>query len=134
MNDLFNQNASNSNLPSQTTKLESIQDLNAMVSRLSSEVYSLGMLAQELMNNDTLEAPKPVPNKRAHSLTSQDRERIKLITNQWLTLDVMHALLGRKKSTVHELLWKLRRNSNFTVTALKLNGRSKMYRITEVAA
>lgn len=134
MNDLFNQNASNSNLPSQTTKLESIQDLNAMVSRLSSEVYSLGMLAQELMNNDTLEAPKPVPNKRAHSLTSQDRERIKLITNQWLTLDVMHALLGRKKSTVHELLWKLRRNSNFTVTALNLNGRSKMYRITEVAA
>ena len=134
MNDLFNQNASNSNLPSQTTKLESIQDLNAMVSRLSSEVYSLGMLAQELMNNDTVEAPKPVPNKRAHSLTSQDRERIKLITNQWLTLDVMHALLGRKKSTVHELLWKLRRNSNFTVTALNLNGRSKMYRITEVAA
>ena len=134
MNDLFNQNASNSNLPSQTTKLESIQDLNAMVSRLSSEVYSLGMLAQELMNNDTLEAPKPVPNKRAHSLTSQDRERIKLITNQWLTLDVMHALLGRKKSTVHELLWKLRRNSNFIVTALNLNGRSKMYRITEVAA
>ena len=134
MNDLFNQNASNSNLPSQTTKLESIQDLNAMVSRLSSEVYSLGMLAQELMNNDTVEAPKPVPNKRAHSLTSQDRERIKLITNQWLTLDVMHALLGRKKSTVHELLWKLRRNSNFTVTARNLNGRSKMYHITEVAA
>lgn len=131
MNDLFNQNASNSNLPSQTTKLESIQDLNDMVSRLSSEVYSLGMLAQELMNNDT---SKPVPNKRAHSLTSQDRERIKLITNQWLTLDVMHALLGRKKSTVHELLWKLRRNSNFTVDARTLNGRSKMYHITEVAA
>lgn len=134
MNDLFNQHASNSNLPSQTTKLESIQDLNDMVSRLSNEVYSLGMLAQELMNNDTLEAPKPVPNKRAHSLTSQDRERIKLITNQWLTLDVMHALLGRKKSTVHELLWKLRRNSNFTVDARSLNGRSKMYHITEVAA
>ena len=129
MNDLFNPNMTNSN---QTVKLDSIQDLNEMVTRLSNEVYALGMLAEELLAKDKAQAPKP--NKRAHSLTSQDRERIKLITNQWLTLDVMHALLGRKKSTVHELLWKLRRNSNFTVTARNLNGRSKMYHITEVAA
>jgi len=104
------------------TRLDDVSDLRDMVQRMSSDLFALGRLVDELQRNDE---PKPI--KPSHVLGPVELQRISVIVNQWVTIDMAAVLLNVKPHTVDNLLWKLRRSADFTVERQRCKGHTKMY-------